>query len=113
MTPNIRTIESVPLRLRGPGVPETLEVRGEVFLPVVAFHELNERLTAMGRPPFANPRNSAAGSLRQKDPRVTATRPLGLIVHGVGFTTGGPRKPTPAGTSGCAGGDCRSATCSG
>ncbi|HEY5355101.1 MAG TPA: NAD-dependent DNA ligase LigA [Streptosporangiaceae bacterium] len=89
VTPNIRTIESVPLRLRGPDVPETLEVRGEVFLPVAAFHELNERLTAMGRPPFANPRNSAAGSLRQKDPRVTATRPLGLIVHGVGFTTGG------------------------
>ena len=73
--PNIRTIAAVPLRLTGPGVPETLEVRGEVFLPVAAFHELNERLTAMGRPPFANPRNSAAGSLRQKDPRVTATRP--------------------------------------
>ena len=69
-------------------MPETLEVRGEVFLPVAAFHELNERLTAMGRPPFANPRNSAAGSLRQKDPRVTATRPLDLIVHGVGLTTG-------------------------
>ncbi len=90
VTPNIRTIASVPLRLRGTDVPETLEVRGEVFLPVAAFHELNERLTAMGRPPFANPRNSAAGSLRQKDPRVTATRPLGLIVHGVGLTTGEP-----------------------
>jgi DNA ligase (NAD+) len=88
VTPNIRTIASVPLRLTGPDVPETLEVRGEVFLPVAAFHELNERLTAMGRPPFANPRNSGAGSLRQKDPRVTATRPLGLIVHGVGLTTG-------------------------
>jgi len=88
VTPNIRTISSVPLRLTCPGVPDTLEVRGEVFLPVEAFHELNERLTAMGRPPFANPRNSAAGSLRQKDPRVTATRPLGLIVHGVGLTTG-------------------------
>ena len=88
VTPNIRTIDSVPLRLAGPDVPETLEVRGEVFLPVAAFHELNERLTAMGRPPFANPRNSAAGSLRQKDPRVTATRPLQLIVHGVGLATG-------------------------
>jgi len=88
VTPNIRTIASVPLRLTGPDVPETLEVRGEVFLPVAAFHELNERLTAMGRPPFANPRNSAAGSLRQKDPRVTATRPLQLIVHGVGVATG-------------------------
>jgi DNA ligase (NAD+) len=59
-----------------------------VFLPVAAFHELNERLTGMGRPPFANPRNSAAGSLRQKDPRVTATRPLQLIVHGVGLAAG-------------------------
>ncbi|MCW2911417.1 MAG: ligase, NAD-dependent [Actinomycetia bacterium] len=88
VTPNIRTIASVPLRLTGPEVPETLEVRGEVFLPVAAFHELNERLTAMGRPPFANPRNSAAGSLRQKDPRVTATRALQLIVHGVGLATG-------------------------
>jgi DNA ligase (NAD+) len=88
VTPNIRTIASVPLRLTGPDVLETLEVRGEVFLPVAAFHELNERLTAMGRPPFANPRNSAAGSLRQKDPRVTATRPLQLIVHGVGLATG-------------------------
>ncbi len=89
VTPNIRTIASVPLRLTGPDVPETLEVRGEVFLPVAAFHELNERLTGMGRPPFANPRNSAAGSLRQKDPRVTATRPLQLIVHGVGLASGG------------------------
>ena len=88
VTPNIRTIVSVPLRLTGPGVPETLEVRGEVFLPVVAFHELNERLTAMGLLLFANPRNSAAGSLRQKDPRVTATRALQLIVHGVGVATG-------------------------
>ncbi|MGI8447195.1 MAG: NAD-dependent DNA ligase LigA [Streptosporangiaceae bacterium] len=88
VTPNIRTIASVPRRLTGPDVPETLEVRGEVFLPVAAFHELNERLTAMGRPPFANPRNSAAGSLRQEDPRVTATRPLQLIVHGVGLATG-------------------------
>jgi DNA ligase (NAD+) len=88
VTPNIRTIDSVPLRLRGPGVPDTLEVRGEVFLPVAAFHELNERLTEAGRPPFANPRNSAAGSLRQKDPRVTASRPLDLILHGVGAVSG-------------------------
>ncbi|HUY49026.1 MAG TPA: NAD-dependent DNA ligase LigA [Streptosporangiaceae bacterium] len=88
VTPNIRTISSVPLRLRGTGIPETLEVRGEVFLPVAAFHELNERLTEAGKPPFANPRNSAAGSLRQKDPRVTATRPLDLILHGVGVASG-------------------------
>ncbi len=87
VTPNIRTIASVPLRLRGDDIPEVLEVRGEVFLPVAAFHELNERLTEAGRPPFANPRNSAAGSLRQKDPRVTASRPLDLILHGVGVTS--------------------------
>jgi len=88
VTPNIRTIASVPLRLRGEGIPEVLEVRGEVFLPVTAFDELNERLTEAGKPPFANPRNSAAGSLRQKDPRVTASRPLDLILHGVGVTSG-------------------------
>jgi DNA ligase (NAD+) len=88
VTPNIRTIASVPLRLHGGDIPEVLEVRGEVFLPVAAFHELNERLTEAGKPPFANPRNSAAGSLRQKDPRVTASRPLGLILHGVGVTSG-------------------------
>jgi DNA ligase (NAD+) len=87
VTPNIRTIKSVPLRLTGPDVPETLEVRGEVFLPVAAFRELNEKLTEAGRPPFANPRNAAAGSLRQKDPRVTATRPLDLILHGVGVAS--------------------------
>jgi DNA ligase (NAD+) len=90
VTPNLRTIGSVPLRLTGTDVPETLEVRGEVFLPVAAFHELNERLTEAGKPPFANPRNSAAGSLRQKDPRVTASRDLRLILHGVGVASGEP-----------------------
>jgi DNA ligase (NAD+) len=90
VTPNLRTIDSVPLRLTGTDVPETLEVRGEVFLPVAAFHELNERLTEAGKPPFANPRNSAAGSLRQKDPRVTASRDLRLILHGVGAASGEP-----------------------
>jgi DNA ligase (NAD+) len=96
VTPNIRTIGSVPLRLHGSDVPQTLEVRGEVFLPVAAFHELNERLTEAGRPPFANPRNSAAGSLRQKDPRVSASRPLDLILHGVGVAAG-PRPETHSG----------------
>jgi DNA ligase (NAD+) len=98
VTPNVKTIAAVPTRLAGAGWPETLEVRGEVFLPVTAFHELNERLTEAGRAPFANPRNSAAGSLRQKDPRVTATRPLGLIVHGLavpGEDTGGSGMPGP------------------
>jgi DNA ligase (NAD+) len=84
VTPNVKTIAAVPGRLSGSDWPETLEVRGEVFLPVRAFEELNEKLTEAGKPPFANPRNSAAGSLRQKDPRVTASRALNMIVHGIG-----------------------------
>ncbi|MDR0344883.1 MAG: NAD-dependent DNA ligase LigA, partial [Nocardiopsaceae bacterium] len=88
VTPNLRTIGAVPMRLSGADLPAELEVRGEVFLPVAAFEELNERLTGMGRPPFANPRNAAAGSLRQKDPRITATRPLGMIVHGLAVPGG-------------------------
>ena len=98
VTPNIRTIDAVPMRLTGPDVPETLEVRGEVFLPVAAFRELNERLEDAAKPPFANPRNAAAGSLRQKDPRVTATRALSMIVHGLavpGADGGASGAPTP------------------
>jgi DNA ligase (NAD+) len=90
VTPNIRTIASVPARLSGSGWPETLEVRGEVFFPVAGFGELNVALTEAGKPPFANPRSAAAGSLRQKDPRVTASRALDVIVHGVGSSGGGP-----------------------
>ncbi len=90
VTPNIRTIDGIPHELRGPNVPATLEVRGEVYFPVAAFEGLNESLVAAGRAPFANPRNAAAGSLRQKDPRVTATRPLRMVVHGVGAVEGGP-----------------------
>ena len=88
VTPNVKTIAAVPNRLSGSGWPEVLEVRGEVFLPVTAFEELNEKLTAAGKPPFANPRNSAAGSLRQKDPRITASRALDMILHGVGRVDG-------------------------
>ncbi|HEY2639032.1 MAG TPA: NAD-dependent DNA ligase LigA [Streptosporangiaceae bacterium] len=88
VTPNVKTIAAVPTKLSGSGWPETLEVRGEVFLPVAGFEELNRRLTEAGKPPFANPRNSAAGSLRQKDPRVTASRALNLILHGVGRVEG-------------------------
>jgi len=95
VTPNIKTIAAVPARLTGEGWPDTLEVRGEVFLPVAAFNELNERLTGEGKPPFANPRNSAAGSLRQKDPRVTATRPLGMLVHGLFVPGGSPEAGLP------------------
>lgn len=84
VTLNVRTIAGVPHRLAGTDVPERIEVRGEVYLPVAGFEELNRAQVAAGKPPFANPRNSAAGSLRQKDPRVTASRPLRLLCHGVG-----------------------------
>ncbi len=88
ITSNIRTLRSVPPRLLGDGVPALLEVRGEVFIASADFTTLNERLVAEGRSPFANPRNAAAGSLRQKDPRVTATRPLSLTLHGLGAREG-------------------------
>jgi DNA ligase (NAD+) len=88
VTPNVKTIGAVPNRLSGSGWPDVLEVRGEVFLPVAAFEELNEKLTAAGKQAFANPRNSAAGSLRQKDPRITASRALNMIVHGIGLADG-------------------------
>ena len=73
-------------------MPELLEVRGEVFLPVEAFERLNESLLDAGKAPFANPRNSAAGSLRQKDPRVTASRALGMVCHGIGARRGSSRQ---------------------
>jgi len=91
VTPNVRTIDSVPRRLTPTEefpVPELIEVRGEVFLPVAAFERLNEQMTDAGKPVFANPRNAAAGSLRQKDPRVTATRSLGMVCHGIGERRG-------------------------
>jgi DNA ligase (NAD+) len=88
ITPNVRTLRSVPKRLAGDDVPPLLEVRGEVFLATADFAAVNEKLVADGRTPFANPRNAAAGSLRQKDPRVTASRPLSLTLHGVGATEG-------------------------
>ncbi|MFB9375378.1 NAD-dependent DNA ligase LigA [Kineococcus gynurae] len=88
VTLNVRTMETVPTRLSGDDVPEFLEVRGEVFFRVADFEELNAGLVAAGKAAFANPRNSAAGSLRQKDPRVTATRPLRMLVHGIGARRG-------------------------
>lgn len=84
VTLNVRTIEGVPHVLAGDDHPELIEVRGEVFLPVEGFRALNEAQVAAGKAPFANPRNSAAGSLRQKDPRVTASRPLRMLCHGIG-----------------------------
>ena len=88
VTLNIKTIKSVPMELTGKNLPETLEVRGEVFFPIKAFDELNDSLEEAGKPRFANPRNAAAGSLRQKDPKVTASRPLDVVVHGIGAADG-------------------------
>jgi DNA ligase (NAD+) len=88
ITPNLRTIDEVPTRLRGDSTPELLEVRGEVYFPAAAFEDLNAALVEAGKAPFANPRNTAAGSLRQKDPRVTASRPLRMVVHGIGAGRG-------------------------
>ncbi len=88
ITPNVRTIAEIPDRLRGDRVPALVEVRGEVYFPMEEFQALNARLVEAGDKPFANPRNAAAGSLRQKDPRVTATRPLHMVVHGIGAREG-------------------------
>jgi len=88
VTNNVKTIEGLPTRLSGPDVPGLIEVRGEVYFPAPAFQELNAGLVAAGKVPFANPRNAAAGSLRQKDPRVTASRRLRYVVHGFGARRG-------------------------
>ncbi|PWI44211.1 NAD-dependent DNA ligase LigA [Streptomyces sp. ICBB 8177] len=88
ITPNVRTIADIPDRLAGDRIPALVEVRGEVYFPMEEFEALNERLVAAGDKPFANPRNAAAGSLRQKDPRVTASRPLHMVVHGTGAREG-------------------------
>ena len=88
VTLNIKTIKSVPTELSGKDLPATLEVRGEVFFPLQAFDDLNDSLEEAGKPRFANPRNAAAGSLRQKDPKITASRPLDVVVHGIGAASG-------------------------
>jgi DNA ligase (NAD+) len=88
VTLNIRTIARIPHELKGKNLPELLEVRGEVFFPIAAFNEFNDQQEELGKERFANPRNAAAGSLRQKDPRVTASRPLSMVVHGIGAATG-------------------------
>ena len=84
VTQNVLTISSIPTKLLGNGHPPVVEVRGEIFFGVEDFAKLNEGLVAEGKAPFANPRNSASGSLRQKDPKVTASRPLRMLVHGIG-----------------------------
>jgi len=88
VTGNVRTIAEVPERLHGDEIPDLVEIRGEIYFPLEAFGELNAGLVAAGDRPFANPRNAASGSLRQKDPRVTASRPLHLVVHGIGARRG-------------------------
>ena len=88
VTLNIKTIKTVPTELIGKNIPSQLEVRGEVFFPLKEFDEFNDSLAESGKPRFANPRNAAAGSLRQKDPKITAARPLDVVVHGIGAATG-------------------------
>src|SRR6056300_183694 len=88
VTANVRTIGSIPLRLSGNDYPEVLEVRGEIFMPKAGFDALNERQRAKGEKTFANPRNAAAGSLRQLDSKITATRPLAMYCYGLGEVVG-------------------------
>ncbi|MET0424498.1 MAG: NAD-dependent DNA ligase LigA [Actinoplanes sp.] len=88
VTSNVRTIREIPERLAGDDPPDLLEVRGEIYFPVTAFADLNASLVEQGKAPFANPRYAAAGSLRQKDPRITATRGLRMVVHGIGAREG-------------------------
>jgi DNA ligase (NAD+) len=88
VTLNVKTIRNLPHQLKSEAAPTLIEVRGEVFFPIAAFNELNDSLEEAGKQLFANPRNGAAGSLRQKDPRITASRPLSVVVHGVGAREG-------------------------
>ena len=108
VTANVRTMDDVPQQLTGDDIPELLEVRGEIYFPVAAFADVNAGMVEQGKAPFANPRNAAAGSLRQKDPRVTASRPLRLVVHGVGAHRGLRGRPAVGRpTTGCATSGCR------
>ena len=88
ITQNVRTIPSVPLQLQGKGIPNVLEIRGEVFMPLKGFEALNARAAERGEKTFVNPRNAAAGSLRQLDPKITASRPLDMISYGIGVVEG-------------------------
>lgn len=97
ITHNVRTIRSIPLRLRGEDFPESLEVRGEIYMSKAGFEQLNEQARKDGTKLFVNPRNAAAGSLRQLDPRLTATRPLEFYAYGVGAQRGGQDSKTHSG----------------
>src|SRR6185503_4815777 len=88
VTVNLRTISTVPLRMLGDDVPQVMEVRGEVYLPISGFRELNDRLVGTGQKLAPNPRNAAAGSLRQKNSTITASRPLAVWVYGTGAREG-------------------------
>src|SRR3954464_12415901 len=88
VTVNLRTIPSIPLRMQGDDAPPVLEVRGEVYMPLSGFRDLNERIAELGQKLAPNPRNAAAGSLRQKDSSITASRPLSVWVYGVGLAEG-------------------------
>lgn len=97
VTANVRTLADVPKTLKGDDLPALVEIRGEIFFPADGFADLNASLVEAGGRPFANPRNAASGSLRQKDPSITAARPLRLIVHGVGAHEGfSPRRQSEA-----------------
>ena len=98
ITHNVRTIDSVPLKLRGSRAPEVLEVRGEVFMPKAGFAEFNRKAEAEGTKQFVNPRNAAAGSLRQLDPQLTAQRPLDAFFYGMGALSGATRPSSQAET---------------
>ena len=97
VTSNVRTIQSIPLRLLGAAWPDVLEVRGEIFMPRKGFDALNQRARSRGEKTFANPRNAAAGSLRQLDPAITATRPLAFYSFGYGAVSGGDLASTYSG----------------
>ncbi|MDF4025819.1 NAD-dependent DNA ligase LigA [Luteibacter sp. PPL201] len=101
VTANLRTVKAIPLRLRGEGWPRVLEVRGEVIMPRAAFDAFNARAREAGEKPLANPRNGAAGSLRQLDPAVTAKRPLAFFAYAVGLVEGGELPPTHSATLAC------------
>ncbi|QYH18113.1 NAD-dependent DNA ligase LigA [Enterobacter sp. DNB-S2] len=97
ITTNVRTIRAIPLKLQGDNIPARLEVRGEVFLPQAGFEKINDEARRTGGKVFANPRNAAAGSLRQLDPRITAKRPLTFFCYGVGILEGGELPDTHLG----------------
>lgn len=97
ITQNVRTIKSIPLRLTGSGYPSLLEVRGEIYMPKAGFNTLNEKARAADEKLFVNPRNAAAGSLRQLDARITASRPLEMCAYSVGWIEGGELPETHSG----------------